>query len=220
MPKVVIKADDLRATENERWQRFVDCCVDNDVPATLGFIAGDADGGAPVDAALLGSLDRPLFEIWNHSYLHDTYGDGKTDFSGRTFEEQLEDLRRTQRVASELFGRAPRAFGPSFNKYDVNTLKAIVAAGCFEFAYDVGYLKGLRTVSKASYVECEGPANGRLFGLDRALQRARPFMLKRADFVLQVHPGNHWEPGCIERFETFVRHLRASGYEFGLTEHL
>lgn len=92
---------------------------------------------------------------------------------------------------------------------------------CFDLTADATVtLDGTATIPKACYVECEGAANERRFGLERAIERARPFMSRRVDFVLQIHPGNHWEEECIGRFEVFVRYVRASGYRFGLTEHL
>ncbi len=215
MAKIIIKADDFRATSNDRWLRFALCCVEHNLPAAVGFIAGDVGGGAPADEELLCLMKQPRFDIWNHSYVHERDQYGNTDFCGPTMEEQLANIVKTQSVASELLGTAPKGFGPPYNKFDCNTLKALEKVDCFEYAFDIGYLSGLRSIPKALFAECEGPKNGRKFGLEAAINNSKKFMLRRVDFVLQIHPGNHWEEDCIRQFSHYVRYAKASGYEFG-----
>lgn len=215
MAKIIIKADDLRATSNERWTRFANLCIDLDIPATVGFIAGDVGSGLPVDDELVSLMKQPRFQIWNHSYDHRIEKNGSTDFYGAALDKQLGNITKTQAIASNLFGEAPRGFGAPYNKYDANTLKVLNMVDCFDFAFDVCYLPGLKTIPKALYVECEGPMNGRTFGLELAIKKSQAFMLRRLNFVLQIHPGNHWGEDCIDRFGEYVRYAKASGYEFG-----
>lgn len=215
MPKIIIKADDFRGTENAGWERFLRFCIENNIPATLGFIGVNLGEGEAVDEELVSLVASPGIEIWNHSYFHGKDKNGNTDFCGQSLEYQLDSLLKTQAVATRVFDITPKGFGPPFNKFDANTLKALSQADCFEYAFDVGYVSGLKTIPKALFAECEGPKNGRKFGLEAAKNNSRKFMKRRVNFVLQIHPGNHWEESCIEQFEHYVRYARASGYEFG-----
>lgn len=215
MAKIVIKADDFRGTKNAGWKRFILFCIENDMPATLGFIGVNVGEGEAVDEELVSLIKRPEIEIWNHSYLHEKDDNGNTDFCGPSMDDQLKSILKTQAVASRALDITPKGFGPPFNKYDSNTLKALSQADCFDYAFDIGYASGMKTIPKALFAECEGPKNGRKFGLEAAIKNSRKFIMRRVDFVLQIHPGNHWEESCIEQFSNYVRYARASGYEFG-----
>lgn len=214
MAKVLIKADDFRADDNDRWARFLEWCVSRQLPVAIGFIGSDVDRSGAADETALRLAGGPGIEVWNHGYGHERGADGSSDFYGRSVDQQRSDMERTQALALELFGYHPNLFGPPFNRFDLNTLRAIKQIGCFSHSFDIGYLAGVTSFPRALYVECEGPANGRRFGLDRALERSESFMRRGASFVLQIHPGNHWEPQCLENLEQYVQTVGARGYSF------
>src|SRR5690606_23859550 len=108
-------------------------------------------------------------------------------------------------------------FGPPFNRFDVNTVRAIEEMREFDLSYDLGYSTKVRSIPKSYFVECEGPANGRRFGFDALLRKTESLILNRVPFVLQIHPGNHWENSCVDKFVEYISYARACGYKTVLT---
>ncbi|MGI9395630.1 MAG: polysaccharide deacetylase family protein [Boseongicola sp.] len=216
MTNLVIKADDLRAEVAESWWNFLRVCVDQDIPASLGFISGKVQAES-TDQSLVQLLHQGQFEIWNHGASHsrDEHA-GTTEFFGRALEDQVTAIRTCQNACEKLFGHRPSLFGPPFNLFDCNTLRALNEFPEISCLFDIPYLPNRKSIPKAYFVECEGPANLRVFEYNKAIKDSEKYLVHRVPFVLQIHPGNHWTDDCLVRFVTFVRVVQASGYRIVL----
>jgi hypothetical protein len=187
----------------------------------VGVIACEIGKGNSIDAGLLSALEDSPYEIFNHGLTH-TRDDpiGTTEFFGQSLDAQLHSLRHSQKILGDVFGSAPRVFGPPFNLFDAYTLRALRMLCEIEIVFDIPFIPKKLTVPKAYYVECEGPFSGRQFALDVAKERSTPFTSMQRPFVLQIHPGNAWTSTCVTRFTEYVRYLQGCGYEFVLPDQL
>lgn len=221
MPRCNIKADDFRGISSEAWQRFVNLCVEENIPASIGFIAKSLQNGKKVDVDLVQKVIEGPFELWNHGLHHAKEKDTEfTEFFGRSFDEQVNSLVGCQDVCEHVFAFRPSLFGPPFNKYDVNTIRALESIPDLSATYDIPYVPGMKTFPGAYFVECEGPASGRKFNHKQAIERADDYMRHNSPFILQIHPGNHWAPECLDSFVAFVRYVEGKGYQFVLSDDL
>lgn len=219
MANCVIKADDFRGLASERWRKFFDHCELFEVPVAVGVIAREIAEGGSVDSGLISALHDGPYEVFNHGLMHSKDDPlGTTEFFGTPFDSQLHSLQHSQEVLGELFGRPPRIFGPPFNLFDANTLRALHTLCEIEILFDIPFLPKKLTIPKAYYVECEGPFSGRQFAVEVAKERGKTFTSAQRPFVLQIHPGNAWTCDCVTRFAEYVRYLQGCGYEFVLPD--
>lgn len=221
MSKCTIKADDFRGTSSKKWRDFLNLCRREKVPVSLGFIGNKIAGGQTPDSGLVRKATRKDVEIWNHGLLH--WKDDQTsttEFCGPSAEDQLHSIQECQRLCQETFGFRPDCFGPPFNAFDVNTLRALSEIPEIRRVYDLPCSPGHTTIPKSLYINCDGADSGRRFNLQRARKQSAAYMVRRSPFVIQIHPGNHWEESCLDKFCTFVRHVKASGYKFVLSDKL
>lgn len=220
--KCVIKADDLRLSGSEAWHRFIDYSSTNSVPISVGLIGKSVP--TKIDNELIKKISSSahLIEIWNHGWHHSINKDRKVaEFYNNSLHDQIESIRLCQDACSKHFGVRPKTFGPPFNLFDCSTLAAVENFDELNCLFDVEYANDRYTLPKARYVECEGPATGRRFQLSKAIDGTNTFIEEGLDFVLQIHPGNHWELNCISEFSRYIQFLRANEVEIVLPqEHL
>lgn len=215
MNKCLVKADDFYATSSQQWRSFLRLCRDEKIPVTLGFIGKHIHQGRDPDSGLVRLAKNGRNEVWNHGLHHwRNEANGTAEFCGPAYEDQREAIGTCQTIAETVFGARPAMFGPPFNAYDTNTLKAVADYPEIELAYDFACHPTIPTIPKHYYVSCDVADSGRRFNPDRAREQSRPFMLRGSPFVIQIHPGNHWTEGCLDKFKTFTRFVRASGYRF------
>lgn len=221
MSRCTIKADDFRGIPSEAWQRFIDRCDKEDIPASIGFIAKNVYNGKSVDPDLIKGVNKGPFEVWNHGLHHSKDKNGQTtEFFGRSYNDQVTSLTGCQDICEDIFGFRPCLFGPPFNQYDVNTIRALESVPELSAAYDIPYVPGMKTLPGSYFVQCEGPASGRKFNHKQATERADHYIRHESPFILQIHPGNHWTPDCLDAFSDFVRYVRRKGYQFVLSDDL
>lgn len=215
MSRCTIKADDFYATKSEKWRQFLLLCNSESIPASLGFIAKQIRNGKEPHPPLVRQACRQRFTLWNHGLRHwQEHDTGRSEFLGPSVEEQLSAINGCQEIAESVFGERPRLFGPPFNAYDANTIEALSRSPEIEMTYDLAWHPKKPAIPKHYFVSCDVGDSGRRFDPERARKQSADFIARRSPFVIQIHPGNHWEEDCFERFRTFVRSVRASGYRF------
>lgn len=221
MPKCLVKADDFYASSSSRWRAFLELCEDERLPVSLGFIGKHLHQGREPDKKLVRMARHPRNEVWNHGLNHWRQEEtGRAEFLGEPIGNQIDSIGMCQELAEATFSVRPRCFGPPFNSYDVNTLKAISRFDEMDLAFDFACHPSLSTIPKHYYVSCDVADSGRRFNPDRAVRQGTSFMLRRSPFVIQIHPGNHWTAECLQSFRVFIRFVRASGYRFVLSHRL
>lgn len=221
MSRCVIKADDFYATQSDRWLQFLLLCKQEGVPASLGFIAKRLRNGKTPHPRLVRLAKQPRFEVWNHGTEHwKDYTSGRSEFFGPAVADQVASIERCQVLCEQVFGHRPKLFGPPFNAYDANTLRALRQFPELEWLYDIAWLDGKTTLPKHYFVSCDVADSGRRFNPERARKQSADFMIRRSPFVIQIHPGNHWTDECFVNFQIFLRYIQASGYRFVLPGRL
>lgn len=221
MTRCTIKADDFRGVRSDQWNAFLNVCRQEKIPVAVGFIANGLAGGKRPDERLIRKVTRRNVEIWNHGWRH--WFDESTDtaeFYGSTLEDQVAALKTCQDVCEAEFGYRPSCFGPPFNRFDVNTMRAVTEFPEIDRVFDIPYLPGRQSIPHHYYINCDAADSQRRFNLERAFKHSTTFIVRRSPFVIQIHPGNHWERNCLENFRHFVRYVKASGYSFSLPRDL
>lgn len=211
----VIKADDLvLGSFRFEWERFFELIDEHGAVASTGVIGKPSEAALARDPSaanwLLPWVADPRFEFWNHGYSHT-----HAEFFA-PLEQQIDSIRRTQRVMQDRLGVATRIFGPPFNRYSPTLFKACAATGV-EILYHGETDLAAFCVPAGSFATCEikdagndpdGASFMRTF--ERIKARGAPF------FVLQVHPWR-WSTGAQGGFAQFgriLRNLASQGVEF------
>ena len=218
MSKVHIKADDFRFNNAKKWESFLDACAQEGVPVGVGVIARNLiDKGIP--GSVRSRLKMKNVEVWNHGDRHWREED-TAEFLGPSVEEQVKAIKACQKACRKVIGIRPKWFGAPFNLYDANTIDALKKFPGICGTYDIPWHPDIKSLPSYLNITCDVPDTGRKFGLDRAMKLSRPFIRRRQPLIVQVHPGNHWEDACIGRFRTYVKWMKASGYEFVFADDL
>ena len=107
--------------------------LDAGVPLTSGVIPMAPDSELTAESDFCGSLRRrdqqapELFEYSLHGQNHQRKTDfyGGSEFGGRSFEEQRQDISAGVSHLADCTGRRPSTFVPPLNTYDETTVRAL-----------------------------------------------------------------------------------------------
>lgn len=102
-----------------------------------GSLSDKSDLDQPLSPEKAGRLriivDAGLLEIAQHGYSHRSVGagglSGNSEFSGLSPDVQRAKILKGKSLLEGLFGRPMVTFCPPFNRYDVNTVRMLSAAG-------------------------------------------------------------------------------------------
>ena len=102
-------------------------------PLTIGVIAKGIDNDEKILSYIDSRLNaKPELEIANHSYDH-------ISFSGFSFEEQNQMLKKSEDKIKEVFSTSPKVFIPPENAYDENTLNVLKLNKYSHFSSELGF---------------------------------------------------------------------------------
>lgn len=213
MRRLLIKADDFRTFPSIRWLNFIRFCIDRSLPITAGLIGKSLESNRVCKELIKLVYSSKNIELWNHGYEHNGWPGEKhvSEFFRVPENDQYEALAKTQYLAREVLGVQLRAFGPPFNKFDSKSLRAVGQFSEIEYLFDVGFCPGFKTIPSSFYVECDGRAAGNKFNYELAQKRAKPFLERNGCFVLQIHPGNHWDEQSLVEFGRFIDYCEREG---------
>jgi peptidoglycan/xylan/chitin deacetylase (PgdA/CDA1 family) len=151
---VVFRYDDYSSRSDTDFEaRLIRIFAERGMKVTLGvvpfMVEGDETDPSPqrqvalnadkVDL-LVGGMAAGILEIAQHGYSHRTYKKyargNLSEFRGMPYEEQQKKIAEGKSYLEEVLGLASQltVFIPTFNKYDVNTLKAVEKAGFSVFS--------------------------------------------------------------------------------------
>lgn len=142
--KVVFRFDDYSAKSNTDMElRIIDAFRKNEASITIGVIPFVSDGDVndpslkdilpltPIKGDILrNGFQNGILDIALHGYSHQTiYAEQKTEFSGLSYNNQLERLAKGKKFLEGMIDAPVTTFVPPWNKYDLNTLRALEELG-------------------------------------------------------------------------------------------
>ena len=221
-PRVILKLDDLKLERDGQihpaWIEVFDTLNRRGITGTIGLICSSLE--VPTDGYVDWIQERRAegHEIWNHGFCHCREGgilaEETFDFRGRSYEDQLRDLTRSQALAREHLGFPLVTFGAPYNATDEATARAIALQpdlGVWLFK-DGDAPTDLTVVPRVPEVNIEFPTHKPNFEqfLTGYEARASDSLL-----VIQGHPRSwHKGFGRMAAFVEIISFLQAEGAEF------
>lgn len=141
---VLFRYDDLSARSNTDFERrLVQVLIEDQIPFVFGVIPqvclGDWRNPEPQTYAELDSEKRQLLQhaaaaapvdIALHGLTHQSAtSDSLSEFVGLSLEEQMRKISQGARILEACTGHRPFAFVPPWNRYDKNTIAALIENG-------------------------------------------------------------------------------------------
>ncbi len=141
---VVFRLDDYSACSNTDMElRIIDAFRKNDACITLGVIpyvcAEDIHDPSAQDVIPLTSMkgdilkngvNEGILDVALHGYSHQTISAKQwTEFSGLDYNSQVERLAKGKKFLEGMIDTAISTFVPPWNRYDLNTLRALEKLG-------------------------------------------------------------------------------------------
>ena len=179
---VVFRFDDYSSVSDIALERkILDIFSRHQAPITFAVIpfacAGDIHDPAPQKKIPLSQQkidlikqahNRGILQVGLHGYSHQTLDAGHyAEFEGMDYENQLNRIKRAKQYLEDVLDERVSTFMPPWNRYDLNTLKALEKNGFSIISAD---LKGIVIQeSNLSFL----PANCSLAGLRSAIAAAR-----------------------------------------------
>jgi len=193
---VVFRMDDYSAkSPTDIEEKIIDTFSNNGATITFGVIPFVCLGPA-LDASPQVLLPIPsekcdilregfkagALEIALHGYSHQTiYDNRNSEFQGLDFESQLERLGNGKKFLEEMTGAPVTTFVPPWNKYDINTLRALEKLG---FSTVSAGMDGVVIKdTKLNFL----PATAELFQVRDAVKTARISSDKQPVIVVLFH---------------------------------
>ena len=217
-PVIILKLDDLGASNIAGFQKVADECASLGVKCSFGVIANRTMAGTkPSDyqnnANGVFSKMREWYqqgiEIWNHGYYH-----VREEFSTNTYEQQLADFKSAQNLIKEATGITMTAFGSPFNNSTAETQKMIYEN--FPEIKVVMFAPNTDNVNPNSLYLNDRVNLEKDTGViyDSGIAIADYEAKKTADcLVLQGHPAS-WSDESYENFRKIIEHMKADGCTF------
>lgn len=117
-PIIIIKLDDVKQVKGDisaPWRKVADFFKSRNLKAGFGVICDTLPEATPKYVQWIKDLhDSGLIEFWFHGWDHAPHavnGDDLKEFSGRSYDDQLERFRKSQKLAQEKLGFAFTTFG-------------------------------------------------------------------------------------------------------------
>ena len=155
--EVVFRFDDYSSTSATDLERqIIDLFSQYQAPITFAVIpfacADDIHDPGPQETIPLGArkidllkraYNAGILDVGLHGYSHQTIReDHYSEFEGMDYDRQLAKLIEGKKYLEEILDAPVSAFIPPWNRYDLNTLKALETAGFSTISAD---LKGIST---------------------------------------------------------------------------
>lgn len=208
---VILKADDFGSGVHENFRKLIELGRRWRVPISIGVIANRLPLMRKCDISYFRScFEDPLLEVWNHSSAH-------RDFTTLSYENQVDDIRRAQNQINSDLGVLCDVFGAPYNKYNIDTIKALGACPEFKSVYlleeDLAAQTQLVNAPRRSLVSPEfvRPWSRQ----NHFIEFVRRCDLKRSDSLLtvQFHPPA-WNPRGFAEFERCIEYMLDQGFRF------
>ena len=151
--KVVFRFDDYSARSSTAMElRIIDAFRNNEASFTIGVIpficADDVHDPSPQDIVPLTTkkadilrtgYEDGILDIALHGYSHQTNNaENMMEFSSLDYNIQIERLAKGKRFLEHVIGAPVTTFIPPWNKYDLNTLRALEELGFSTLSADDG----------------------------------------------------------------------------------
>src|SRR3989338_7056209 len=121
-----IRDDDV-AEMNDKFLNFYNLMEELEIPVIYSIIPG------LIKQEIIDffNQNKGNFSIAQHGFMHDNHGgEKKYEFGdSRSYEQQLEDIKKGQEIISENFGIKEKVFVPPYHNFDNNTINALKKLG-------------------------------------------------------------------------------------------
>lgn len=231
-PYVILKLDDLLCEEqlvHSGWMQVIDFLNEQEVKGTIGIIGHSLEEDHPTYFNWIKDREKEGYEIWHHGFCHCRHKEKDIEireYRGKNYEEQLESIQKTQRLAQEKLGITLRSFGAPYNSTDQHTAKA---------------LEEIPEIKVWMYKETQQPSSK--FILNRISEVNIEYPVHQPDFeqfkagyerfktkpilIIQGHPRS-WtkDQNRLEVFKEIILYLKNEGvifttpYEYFLKNHV
>jgi peptidoglycan/xylan/chitin deacetylase (PgdA/CDA1 family) len=213
---IILKLDDVTSHEahgsvpvSARWQRIADFIEQSKLKASFGIIGSSLEQDNPAYFNWIKELHRRgSIEFWNHGYKDRKAEDRSGEFEG-SYEEQLDALKKTQKLAREKLGFELKAFGPHWSGDNADTVKALDAMPDITMWF-YGK-KGSKKFVFERVLTLENPTFVPDFDKFKQVYESRAS--DKPCLALQGHP-NAWDEKRWQGFVKIVEYLRARGCTF------
>lgn len=204
---IILKADDLRFDNSNvispGWQTFIDYIEDSKIKASIGIIGNSLEQGNDEYFSLIKTIhNKGNIEFWNHGYSHYSNDDSENpvwEFRNTPYNQQYENLLRTQELAKTKIGITLHAFGAPFNQTDENTVKAIEDIEDIK-VWLFGNTSSTKLVLKR-YCDIEYPTHNPDYK-----KFLKNYNSGREYLLLQIHP-NSWDNERFNQFKQIIEFL-------------
>ena len=209
-PVIILKFDDMGASNIEGFQKIIDECKKLEVKCSVGIIVSRLDRGTPYSYyERVRSWYEEGVEIWNHGYYH-----AREEFSTNSAEQQAIDFGKAQKILKDYCGITVTAFGSPYNNSTLVTQQMLAEN-----------FPEIKAVMLATDKENKNP-NAKYLSESAKLESATGVVSKFEDFkaeykqktdrdylVLQGHPSA-WTDEDYAEFEKIIALLKDDGCEF------
>jgi len=130
-PYVILKLDDLWCEQevvHKGWQQVVDFLNEENVKGTIGIVGNSLEKEDEAYFNWIKEREQEGYEIWHHGFCHCRQKEGNIEireYRGKNYEEQLESLKNTQKLAKEKLDITLHSFGAPYNSTDEFTAQAL-----------------------------------------------------------------------------------------------
>ena len=219
-PKLaVLKLDDVVAGGRgqvvpPRWQRVADYLEGKKIKSSMGVIGFSlVDDNPAYFKWITDRAERGYIEFWNHGFRQRLASDEFGEFEGSYgYEEQLQALRLTDRLATEKLGLKMSVWGPHWSGTNEHTDRALAQVPqirmTFGYPPKVEHYKGFVFRKK---IDIEYPTHNPDF---EAFLKAYQSKKNSLDsFYLQGHPDS-WDETRWENFVKIIEFLQTENVRF------
>lgn len=207
-PTVILKLDDAWYEDgllHQGWLKTFAYLNEREINATIGIVGERMQEAPPVFYEWLTTQVGLGHEVWNHGWCHCKPvidGEEVREFSGTTYEYQLDRIQKTQALAKDKLGLKLTTFGAPYNAVDTSTARALQAVPELKnwFYAPESMETELHVLPRLAAVNIEYPVHQPDFA---SFLKGYEASGEQAVLVIQGHPRSWMEPDS--RFEEFKK---------------
>ena len=129
--KVFFRNDDV-GTPGKRFSLLNRIFIERGIPIHHAVVPKNLTGNSAQELIEIQTRAPEIIEYGQHGYSHENHGNRaiKTEFAGRSLEEQRNDIENGKKIMESSFGpESSTVFSPPWNRCDMNTLRVLEELG-------------------------------------------------------------------------------------------
>ncbi len=204
--KVIFKLDDL-VNCNEAVLELDRYIKREDLKVCWGIIGNSLESADNNYLNFIKENNNRNYQFFNHGYNH--LEGPEYEFCGKSVEEQIDTISKTQKIVYDKTGITLRAFGAPCNRIDDNTTAALETFKDIKYwFYGKNNYSGISIPRKISIEKTVGNPNFKFF-----IENLRVLDKNIKVLTLQCHPYN-WDIEQKTNFRLIIKFLKKLNCEF------